>query len=292
MLLLGCGLTIGALLHSLEWYGGGSPPARYLVPMLPAVALAGGMLFREPRRWRRAAELLLLPSLAVCVGPGDQAPPVHQPRGRRLVGDGCPRQVLSRRHGVAGAVLPGAADGDLGGPARGAGCGRAGVGRDPVATAARAADGRRGHGAVAPGCGGSRRRHRAAQRPRRRGRGAPGPPPRRRAPPGRGDLLALHPPPRLDAARRPVRIRAAQSAGLRRRVDRGLAPRRRATRRRARARLGWSRSDHPSRRGRAGGRTVAGAQSTWSGSPHAQDHRAGQTQRGGDLDRVVVESAP
>jgi hypothetical protein len=65
MLLLGCGLTVGALLHSLEWYGGGSPPARYLVPMLPAVALAGGMLLREPRRWRRAAEVLLLPSLAV-----------------------------------------------------------------------------------------------------------------------------------------------------------------------------------------------------------------------------------
>jgi len=65
MLLVGCGLTVGALLHSLEWYGGGSPPARYLVPMLPAVALAGGMLLREPRRWRRAAEVLLLPSLAV-----------------------------------------------------------------------------------------------------------------------------------------------------------------------------------------------------------------------------------
>ncbi len=65
MLLLGCGLTVGALLHSLEWYGGGSPPARYLVPMLPAVALAGGMLLREPRRWRRVAEVLLLPSVAV-----------------------------------------------------------------------------------------------------------------------------------------------------------------------------------------------------------------------------------
>jgi len=65
MLLLGCGLTVAALLHSLEWYGGGSPPGRYLVPMLPAVALAGGMLLREPRRWRRSAEVLLLPSLAV-----------------------------------------------------------------------------------------------------------------------------------------------------------------------------------------------------------------------------------
>jgi hypothetical protein len=65
MLLLGCAATIAALLPSIEWYGGGSPPARYLVPMLPAVALAGGLLLREPRRWRRAAEVLLLPSLAV-----------------------------------------------------------------------------------------------------------------------------------------------------------------------------------------------------------------------------------
>jgi hypothetical protein len=65
MLLAGCAATALALLHSVEWYGGGSPPARYLVPMLPAFALAGGLLLREPRRWRRAAELLLLPSLAV-----------------------------------------------------------------------------------------------------------------------------------------------------------------------------------------------------------------------------------
>ncbi len=65
MVLVGCGLTVVALLHSQEWYGGGSPPARYLVPMLPAVALAGGFLLREPRKWRRAAEILLLPSVAV-----------------------------------------------------------------------------------------------------------------------------------------------------------------------------------------------------------------------------------
>ncbi|MEE4271329.1 MAG: hypothetical protein V2I67_06630 [Thermoanaerobaculales bacterium] len=64
-LLVGCGLTVLALLHSVEWYGGGSPPARYLVPMLPAVALAGGLILREPRRWRRLAELVLTPSLAV-----------------------------------------------------------------------------------------------------------------------------------------------------------------------------------------------------------------------------------
>ena len=65
MLLAGCGLTVAALLHSLEWYGGGSPPARYLVPMLPAVALAAGMVLREPRRWRGAVEILFLPSLAI-----------------------------------------------------------------------------------------------------------------------------------------------------------------------------------------------------------------------------------
>lgn len=65
MLLVGCATTVAALLHSLEWYGGGSPPARYLVPMLPAVVLAAGFILREPRRWRAAAEVLVLPSVAV-----------------------------------------------------------------------------------------------------------------------------------------------------------------------------------------------------------------------------------
>jgi hypothetical protein len=65
MLLIGCAATVAALLHSLEWYGGGSPPARYLVPMLPVVALAGGLILREPRRWRRLAEIALIPSLVV-----------------------------------------------------------------------------------------------------------------------------------------------------------------------------------------------------------------------------------
>ena len=32
-------LTVAMLLHSHEWYGGGSPPARYLVPLLPVLAL-------------------------------------------------------------------------------------------------------------------------------------------------------------------------------------------------------------------------------------------------------------
>ena len=101
MLLLGCGLTVGALLHSLEWYGGGSPPARYLVPMLPAVALAGGMLLREPRRWRRAAEVLLLPSLGRVVGPGDETPPVDQPRATAVGGRPTPSPgpISSTRRG-------------------------------------------------------------------------------------------------------------------------------------------------------------------------------------------------
>ena len=62
-LLAGGVLTVLALLHSKEWYGGGSPPGRYLVPLLPALALAGAMVLRAPRRWRRLGEVLLAPSL-------------------------------------------------------------------------------------------------------------------------------------------------------------------------------------------------------------------------------------
>ena len=47
-LLLGGALTLAALLHSLEWYGGGAPPARYLVPFLPVFALAFGQLPGSP----------------------------------------------------------------------------------------------------------------------------------------------------------------------------------------------------------------------------------------------------
>ena len=54
-LVVGGALTVAALLHSREWYGGGSPPARYLVPLLPLVALAGAMLLRSAPRWRRLA---------------------------------------------------------------------------------------------------------------------------------------------------------------------------------------------------------------------------------------------
>ena len=43
-LLVGGVATVLALLHSHEWYGGGCPPGRYLVPLLPVFALAGAML--------------------------------------------------------------------------------------------------------------------------------------------------------------------------------------------------------------------------------------------------------
>lgn len=46
-LLAGGVLTVLALLHSREWYGGGAPPARYLVPLLPVAALAGSQLLRR-----------------------------------------------------------------------------------------------------------------------------------------------------------------------------------------------------------------------------------------------------
>ncbi len=80
-LLVGCGLTVAALLHSEEWYGGGAPPARYLVAMLPAVFLAGGMVLQRPSRWRRLGVILLPPSVVawwvlitrphLSVNPGD-----------------------------------------------------------------------------------------------------------------------------------------------------------------------------------------------------------------------------
>jgi hypothetical protein len=61
--LLGGAATVLALLHSLEWYGGGAPPARYLVPLLPAFALAGALLLRFAPRWRSAAALAVPPTL-------------------------------------------------------------------------------------------------------------------------------------------------------------------------------------------------------------------------------------
>jgi hypothetical protein len=64
-LVIGGALTVAALLSSQEWYGGGSPPARYLVPLLPAFALAGVMLLTRAGRWRSLAWLLVPPSALV-----------------------------------------------------------------------------------------------------------------------------------------------------------------------------------------------------------------------------------
>ena len=64
-LLVGGVATVVALLHSHEWYGGGSPPGRYLVPLLPVFALAGAMLLQTAPRWRRLGWVLLPPSVLV-----------------------------------------------------------------------------------------------------------------------------------------------------------------------------------------------------------------------------------
>ncbi len=57
--LVGFGLTVAALLHSIEWYGGGSPPGRYLVAGMPVLWLAGAWLVRRPPAWLAAAPLAL-----------------------------------------------------------------------------------------------------------------------------------------------------------------------------------------------------------------------------------------
>ncbi len=62
--LLAGAVTVAALLNSPEWYGGGSPPVRYLVPLLPALALCAALLLRGPSPVRRLA-LALLPAAAI-----------------------------------------------------------------------------------------------------------------------------------------------------------------------------------------------------------------------------------
>jgi hypothetical protein len=64
-LLVGGALTLASQLSNREWRGGDSPPARYLVTLLPVFALAGAMLLRSPRRWRAAASFFFVPSLVV-----------------------------------------------------------------------------------------------------------------------------------------------------------------------------------------------------------------------------------
>jgi hypothetical protein len=97
-MLVGCGLTVVALLHSTEWYGGGAPPARYLVPMLPAFVLGGGLVLARPQRWRRLAPLLLPPSIVawwvlvtrphLSVNPGDGGFWLADALSRRFAADG------------------------------------------------------------------------------------------------------------------------------------------------------------------------------------------------------------
>jgi hypothetical protein len=60
-LLVGAVATVLALANLPEWYGGGAPPARYLVPLLPAFALSGAALFTGPGRRGRALLAALLP---------------------------------------------------------------------------------------------------------------------------------------------------------------------------------------------------------------------------------------
>jgi hypothetical protein len=66
--LVGGGLTVLALLHSHEWYAGGSPPFRYLVPLLPCFVLAGAMMLRGTSRTRALAPLLLPPTVLIWWG--------------------------------------------------------------------------------------------------------------------------------------------------------------------------------------------------------------------------------
>jgi len=62
-LIVGAIVTLAALLPRGEWYGGGAPPARYLVPLL-ALAQLGLAVALSRQRWRRLVKLVL-PASAV-----------------------------------------------------------------------------------------------------------------------------------------------------------------------------------------------------------------------------------
>lgn len=64
-LILAAALTLLSQLSNREWRGGDSPPARYLVVLLPMVALAGAMLLQAARRWRSAVAVLVVPTVVV-----------------------------------------------------------------------------------------------------------------------------------------------------------------------------------------------------------------------------------
>jgi hypothetical protein len=97
-MLIGGSLTLAALMHSTEWYGGGAPPARYLVPLLPAFTLAGGFMLAAPTRGRRLLAILLPPSLIAwwvlvtrphfSVNPGDGGYWLADTLSRRFAADG------------------------------------------------------------------------------------------------------------------------------------------------------------------------------------------------------------
>lgn len=64
-LLLGGVTTLLLLLPSHEWYGGGSPPLRYLVPALPVFLLGLAALWTTPSPARPAAVLAIPPTVMV-----------------------------------------------------------------------------------------------------------------------------------------------------------------------------------------------------------------------------------
>jgi hypothetical protein len=89
--------TLAALLHSPEWYAGGSPPARYLIPLLPAFVLTWALLLKTPVRWRRLGEVVLAPSVVMwwalvtrpqfSINPGDGSWWLARLLARRLSAD-------------------------------------------------------------------------------------------------------------------------------------------------------------------------------------------------------------
>lgn len=97
-LMVGGLATVLALLSSPEWYGGGAPPGRYLVPLLPCFALAGAMVLAGAPRWRPLATLVIPPSLLVwwvlvtrphlSVNPGDGGWWLADALARRFAADG------------------------------------------------------------------------------------------------------------------------------------------------------------------------------------------------------------
>jgi hypothetical protein len=115
-LILGGAATVAALLHSTEWYGGGSPPARYLVPLLPAFALSLAVLLREPRGGRRALAVLAVPAGAawwmlitrpqVSINPGDGGSWLADPLAVRFAADARRLFPSFLRPGPATVIVP------------------------------------------------------------------------------------------------------------------------------------------------------------------------------------------